>query len=285
MSILGGLVGNIAGQAIGSIFGKHNAKAQADIQLDSWKYMQSNKHQLEVDDLRKAGLNPILSAGNGSAVSAPSVSFGSSDNGLGQTTAQSITAAKQLKIAQTEADSNKIAAEAQKMQAETAKNLAEFQSDFLKSQTDYYHYSSGLQLANTHKVEQEISHAIERHKYELDNLASQTEYNRALTSQAYANISLIRKNIDLVGEQVGLTRAQKEDIQRKLDDPRSYMNKEFWHNVKNSDDPKYVALRASYQRGLSNDIFYSFYSDGTGSNIQDAESLARITGQVKYLFK
>ena len=275
---------NIGGALLGNKLQGNSAKANAELSLENWKYMQSNKHQLEVEDLRKAGLNPILSAGNGSAVSAPSVS-GNPESQLGKNIADSITAAKQLKIAQTEADSNKIAAEAQKTQAETAKNLAEFQSDFLKSQTDYYHYSSGLQLANTHKVEQEISHAIERHKYELDNLASQTEYNRALTSQAYANISLIRKNIDLVGEQVGLTRAQKEDIQRKLDDPRSYMNKEFWQNVKNSDDPMYVALRASYQRGLSNDIFYNFYSEGTGSNIQDAESLARISGQVKYLLK
>lgn len=289
MSWLTSTLTNIGGALLGNKLQGNSAKANAEIeaklQRENWEYMQGNKHQLEVKDLRKAGLNPILSSGQGSAVSAPSISGDALESQLGKNIADSITAAKQLKIAQTEADSNKIAAEAQKTQAETAKNLAEFQSDFLKSQTDYYHYSSGLQLANTHKVEQEISHAIERHKYELDNLASQTEYNRSLTSQAYANISLIRKNIDLVGEQVGLTRAQKEDIQRKLDDPRSYMNKEFWQNVKNSDDPMYVALRASYQRGLSNDIFYSFYSEGTGSNIQDAESLARISGQVKYLLK
>lgn len=160
MSILGGIVGNIAGHAIGSIFGKHNAKAQADIQLDSWNYMQSNKHQLEVEDLRKAGLNPILSAGNGSAVSAPSVSFGSSDNGLGQTTAQSITAAKQLKIAQTEADSNRINAEAAKSQADTAKILAESQAALYSTQQGYYNAMSGKAFAEASKVRQDIANSI-----------------------------------------------------------------------------------------------------------------------------
>lgn len=159
MSWLTNTFTNIGGALLGNKLQGNSAKANAEMSLENWKYMQSNKHQLEVEDLRKAGLNPILSAGNGSAVSAPSVS-GNPESQLGKNIADTITAAKQLKIAQTEADSNKIAAEAQKTQAETAKNLAEFQSNFLKSQTGYYFAMSGKAFAEADKVRQDIANSI-----------------------------------------------------------------------------------------------------------------------------
>ena len=43
---------------------------QAQLQNASWKYQMSNRHQLEVGDLRNAGLNPILSANSAGAISA-----------------------------------------------------------------------------------------------------------------------------------------------------------------------------------------------------------------------
>ena len=43
---------------------------QTRLQNESWKYQMSNRHQLEVGDLRNAGLNPILSANSGGAISA-----------------------------------------------------------------------------------------------------------------------------------------------------------------------------------------------------------------------
>ena len=43
---------------------------QAQLQRESWKYQMSNRHQLEVGDLRNAGLNPILSANSAGAISA-----------------------------------------------------------------------------------------------------------------------------------------------------------------------------------------------------------------------
>lgn len=69
---------NILGNVIGSYFGKKNAKHSAQASLEAQmalaKYINSNKHQWEVDDLRKAGLNPILSATNGSALGVGGVS-------------------------------------------------------------------------------------------------------------------------------------------------------------------------------------------------------------------
>lgn len=43
---------------------------QAQLQNASWKYQMSNRHQLEVGDLRNAGLNPILSANSAGGVAA-----------------------------------------------------------------------------------------------------------------------------------------------------------------------------------------------------------------------
>jgi hypothetical protein len=43
---------------------------QAQLQRESWKYQMSNRHQLEVGDLRNAGLNPILSANSAGGISA-----------------------------------------------------------------------------------------------------------------------------------------------------------------------------------------------------------------------
>lgn len=43
---------------------------QAQLQNASWKYQMSNRHQLEVGDLRNAGLNPILSANSAGGIAA-----------------------------------------------------------------------------------------------------------------------------------------------------------------------------------------------------------------------
>ena len=63
---LGWLAG-LAGSAIQGVFGQNSANKQTDFQ----ERMARNAHQYEIEDLRKAGLNPILSAtgGSGAALS------------------------------------------------------------------------------------------------------------------------------------------------------------------------------------------------------------------------
>ena len=64
-SALGGVVG-----AVGSLFGaRMQNSAQSDLMAQSAAYSREslqNRHQWEVEDLKKAGLNPILSATNSS---------------------------------------------------------------------------------------------------------------------------------------------------------------------------------------------------------------------------
>lgn len=56
-------------------------------------------------------------------------------------------------------------------------------------------------------------------------------------------------------------------------------------NVFYSNDEKFVLLRKSYERGLSNDVYFNFYANSQGSGLQDANDLATIGSRLKYLLK
>lgn len=58
----------IAGNIFSSERANSTARAESRANREFQEYMTSNRHQIEVDDLRKAGLNPILSAHTGAAV-------------------------------------------------------------------------------------------------------------------------------------------------------------------------------------------------------------------------
>lgn len=98
-SDLMGFLSGLIGTAVSTLAGHWSAKQNAKIQRDQWNYQQSNAHQLEVQDLKNAGLNPILSASNSQIASMPQVS----DNGATAASANiassvlSAASAKELK--------------------------------------------------------------------------------------------------------------------------------------------------------------------------------------------
>lgn len=105
-SWLGSLVGNIGG----GLFSAHSASKAAEKAVEQqkklWSYMQQNAHQFEVEDLKKAGLNPILSATHSQLASMPSVAQATtpdlSDLGTGLTSA--IQAGRALKLQRKQID-------------------------------------------------------------------------------------------------------------------------------------------------------------------------------------
>lgn len=60
-SVVSGLFG-LAGGSMQQASAMAQLEKQAELQRQNWEYAQKNAHQFEVEDLRNAGLNPILSA-------------------------------------------------------------------------------------------------------------------------------------------------------------------------------------------------------------------------------
>lgn len=119
--------GAAAGGLVGGAFGLISDK----LAFDRSKWMASNAHQLEVQDLKAAGLNPILSGMGGSGASFPSVAntagaTASSAAGVGS------RAAQESRV--TEATIDNLHASAEASRASAAASLAN--KDYTRRRSD-----------------------------------------------------------------------------------------------------------------------------------------------------
>lgn len=285
MSFLGGLLGT----AVSALTGHWSAKQNAKISRDQWAYQQSNAHQLEVQDLKNAGLNPILSATNSQMASMPQVS----DNGAASASANVLSSALQASVSKQNA---KLAAEVEGQRIDNERKRLEldkerygFQNRLDASQISLNEnlgkYTSSkmlnetqLNLANIERIRNDIEIANKKLPYEIDNIVANTQNARATADYM---LSMVNLN----AAKVKLTDKQREQIEADLKDPKKLMDKQFWEQVFHSDDEKFKLLRASYERGLSNDIYFNFYANSQGSGLQDANDLATIGSRLKYLLK
>lgn len=305
-AIRGDVFGSLAGGLIGSAFGSNSAKKQAALQRQNWAYQQQNAHQFEVGDLKAAGLNPILSATNSQIAgmgSAPSTS----DNGVGAGVTNSITAAltrqANVEIEKTKADIALIEAKANATNAKTNAITAGIHGDDISKANERYDadtaniksdtrlknvtadYTSAKQSneakltqAEFERIQNDIRIANEKLPYEIDNIVANSQNARATASYMLSMVSLNAKKEKLTDQQI-------KQIEADLNDPKKLMDKDFWEKVFHSDEEQYRLLRASYQRGLSNDIYFSFYANSGGSGLQDANDLATAASRLKYLLK
>lgn len=115
------VAGDVFGSAISAHYGRDMMAAQAAYNKD----MYQNRYQWTVEDLRKAGLNPILATGglaSGSAsVSGQSVNSGGVSNAMAAHRRISEVDKENLQIGRENAESGRITAEANKANAETNK--------------------------------------------------------------------------------------------------------------------------------------------------------------------
>lgn len=180
MSWLSNTLGSVAGSVLGSAVQNHYNSANA-AQANAWN-VENYKHlyQWAVDDMRAAGLNPILAATNGiggSISGASAASVGMSDIGSTMNSARAASAAeRQAKNAEHLAFS------------QIDKNVAE--ADSTRQATHGIVLDNGIKANNLNLAEQtyekRLGYELQRMDQELQNLRLQGSY---LSSGILSNIA------------------------------------------------------------------------------------------------
>lgn len=180
MSWLSSTLGSVAGSVLGSAVQNHYNSANA-AQANAWN-VENYKHRYQwaVDDMRAAGLNPILAATNGIGGSIPgasAASVGMSDIGSTMNSARAASAAeRQAKNAEHLAIS------------QIDKNVAE--ADSTRQATHGIVLDNGIKANNLNLAEQtyekRLGYELQRMDQELQNLRLQGSY---LSSGILSNIA------------------------------------------------------------------------------------------------
>lgn len=156
-----------AGAAIGSsLLSNSSAKSreqaadrrQYELSKQLWQYQMSNSHQLQVEDLRKAGLNPMLSASaqsNTTGNVGGHISSGGNFENVLTNAVQAFQAHQQAKVQNSQVNANEATAQNQIASAKEHNANAER----LRMQNEYLKNNRGAQDAEFGKAD--VSHPQE----------------------------------------------------------------------------------------------------------------------------
>lgn len=202
MSWLSNTLGSVAGSVLGSAVQNHYNSANA-AQANAWN-VENYKHRYQwaVDDMRNAGLNPILAATNGiggSISGASAASVGMSDIGSTMNSAKAASAAeRQAKNAENLSVS------------QIEKNVAE--ADSVRQSTHGTVLQNGI-LANDLNLreqtyEKRLGYELEKMNLELENLRLQGSY---LSSGVLNNIASANQSNSAASFAVQNARLSKQE--------------------------------------------------------------------------
>lgn len=144
-------VGNTFLNGVSSWFGSNLSRRQQERlmqkQFEYNKYFAENSHQMEVADLRKAGLNPILSANAGAT---GSVGLGSAtDLGMSDTGTKSFSTAMQMAMLRSQKNNLEANTAKARQEAETSQSQSSlFKQQAIQSSTAAQVNTSQSQLNN-----------------------------------------------------------------------------------------------------------------------------------------
>lgn len=175
-NIAGSVLGNFASSEIQSQYNEEAIRLQNELNVENYK----NRYQWAVEDMRSAGLNPILAATNGiggSISGASAGTIGMSDIGSNMNSAKSASAAeRQVKNAEHLAVS------------QIDKNVAE--ADSTRQATHGIVLDNGIKANTLNLAEQtyekRLGYELQRMDQELQNLRLQGSY---LSSGILSNIA------------------------------------------------------------------------------------------------
>lgn len=202
MSWLSNTIGSVVGSLFGSATQNHYNSANAE-QANKWNVENyQHRYQWSVDDMRSAGLNPILAATNGiggSISGASAASVGMSDIGSTMNSARAASAAeRQAKNAEHLAVS------------QIDKNVAE--ADSTRQATHGIVLDNGIKANNLNLAEQtyekRLGYELQRMDQELQNLRLQGSY---LSSGILSNIASANQSNSAAGFAAQNARLSKQE--------------------------------------------------------------------------
>lgn len=241
MSWLGKFAGAALG-AVGGIFANRQQSKQFQMNYDLAKNQLYNQHQIEVADLRAAGLNPILSANGGNSTFG-AVSGGSYEN-VGSAANSGFMAAQQAKnlqaqnnaidaqIIKTRAEAQNVIADTALKQAQTAntKGLTSLiplqrqnifaMTEQAKAQTQSWQMQVKVAEANIQKILQDVENSKRITDASVNELNTRSEANEA---EAGASSAVAARNYAEASRIDRLTPAELEKL--SSDAARNYADK------------------------------------------------------------
>lgn len=197
-NLAGSVLGNLGSSAIQSKYNEEAIRLQNELNVENYKH----RYQWAVDDMRAAGLNPILAATNGiggSIAGASAGTIGMSDIGANMSSARSSSAAeRQAKNAEHLAVS------------QIDKNVAE--ADSTRQATHGIVLDNGIKANNLNLAEQtyekRLGYELQRMDQELQNLRLQGSY---LSSGIISNIASANQSNSAASFAVQNARLSKQE--------------------------------------------------------------------------
>ena len=271
-NLAGSIFGNALGNAVNSAFDLNSYEKKAEIDYNYtkklWDYQMQNKHQLEVGDLEAAGLNKILSATNGQAVSATPISGSSSNNqtNLGTTAIELAIQDKEADIANKRADielknSQTEAQDAatREFESRTNRMRAIYQNKVDKANIGYIAAETGKSFAETQKVYSDIQYAYSQLQAYIAKVKSGIALDRAQIGHFVALTSKVAKEAESIGVDISLKNADLNSWTRKLENKTAEYQYEFL-----TDGAGEIAYKFGYGLNVINPFDYGGFSIGSG---------------------
>ena len=227
-AIVAGLaIGSAIAGIAGSVLSANSAESNNQRQIDWENYKLHNAHQVEVADLKEAGINPILTANSGGA-SGGALNLQQPDysgiSNLGSNVANALMAEKDLEVKDKQAQ----LLESQKQNTDADTGLKETQIDLNKEQKYQIKATTGLikeQVKNTKQLTANGKAEMYKILAEIDNIKTDQDLKRITGDLQREQARLSQEMQSLVVEQKNQTKAQTKliDIDKEIKSVRAQM--------------------------------------------------------------